>query len=241
MPGQKLGALGKNGPSGNFAHLHLGTYCRLQDTSLNPGDPDNPNRRLNLYPWLVAAYQARHPKGLAAVARPHHIALTGEKIVFDGAHSLAWGGGRIVERRWVFPDGQTVDEATAEKTFDRPGAYVAELWVKDDQGAEDVDFCQVKVFSKEKPEQNMPQIFMTYTPTENIRPDQPVTFRFWPQGGGCGPIEVEFDDGFQIENYEPYSEFQHPFKTPGIHVVTARCQAGGKQIMQKLKVEVGKK
>jgi hypothetical protein len=238
MPGEKLGTLGKTGPSGNFSHLHLGTYCSPKDASINSSDPDHPNRRLNLYPWLVAAYQAQHPKGLAAVARPHHIVLTGEKVVFDGTHSLAWGGGRIVAWRWVFPDGQTVDRATAEKTFDQPGATVAALWVKDDRGAEDVDFCQVKVFSKADPEKNMPHLYMTYTPTQDIRPDQPVNFRFWLQGNGGGPIAVEFDDGFKLENYQPYSEFQHGFKTSGIHIVTAQCQAGGKRIMQKLKVVV---
>ena len=33
-----------------------------------PGAADT-DRRLNLYPWYVAAYQARHPKGLLAVAQ----------------------------------------------------------------------------------------------------------------------------------------------------------------------------
>lgn len=238
LPGQKLGTLGKNGPSGNFSHLHLGTYCNAKDAAVNSAGPDKPNRRLNLYPWIVAAYQAKHPTGVAAVARPHHIALTGEKIVFDGNRSLAWGGGRIVEWRWVFPDGQTVKQTTAEKTFDRPGAYVAALWVKDDRGAEDVDFCQIKVFSKAQPEKNMPHLFMSYHPTREIHADRPVTFRFWLQGQGDGPIRVEFDDGTKLDDYQPYSDIQHRFKTPGIHVVTAQCQAAGKEIEQKLKVVV---
>jgi hypothetical protein len=80
------------------------------------------------------------------VARPHRAALTGETVVFDGSHSLVWGGNKIVEWRWVLPDGQTVKQVRAEKAFDKPGAYVAALWVKDDKGIEDVDFCQVKVF-----------------------------------------------------------------------------------------------
>ena len=69
-------------------------------------DVDNRNRRLNFYPWLVTAYQAQHPKGLLAVARPHHIALTGEKVVLDGSNSLVWGGNKIVQWRWILPDGQ---------------------------------------------------------------------------------------------------------------------------------------
>jgi hypothetical protein len=225
--------LGKTGPSGNFSHLHLGSYLTQHDL-----DVDNRDKRLNLYPWLVAAYQAQHPKGLVAIARPHHQVRTGESVDFDGSNSLAWGGGRIVEWRWAFPDGQTVRQAKATKTFERPGAYVAALWVKDDKGAEDVDFCQVKVFSKPTAEPAMPHIFMTYTPTQNIRPDQPVTFRFWFQGSGGGPIKVNFGDGTRIADYQSNTEVQHAFKKPGIHVVTAQCEAAGKPIMQKLKVVV---
>ena len=65
--GQKIGMLGKTGPSGNFSHLHLGSYLTRHDL-----DVDNRDKRLNLYPWLVTAYQAQHPKGLLAMARPHH-------------------------------------------------------------------------------------------------------------------------------------------------------------------------
>ncbi len=231
--GQKLGMLGRTGPSGNFSHVHLGTYLSLSDA-----DGDRPNRLLNLYPWLVAAYQAQHPKGLLAVARPHKTALTGQMVLFDGGNALVWGGGRIVEWRWVLPDGQTVSAAKTQKAFDRPGAYVAALWVKDDRGAEDVDFCQVKVFSKGNPEQAMPHIFMTYTPTQGIRPDQPVTFRFWFQGAGGGPIKVDFGDAAIVQDYQSYAETQHSFKTAGIHIVTARCEAQGKSITNKLKVVV---
>jgi hypothetical protein len=236
--GQRIGTLGRTGPTGNLANLHLGTYFRLSDASLKPGDPDLPIRRLNLYPWLVTAYRFQHPKGLFAVARPHHTVLTSEKVVLDGSHALVWGGGKIVEYRWVLPDGRTVKQARAEPVFDRPGAYVAVLWVKDDSGTEDVDFCQVKVFSKDNPERNMPHIYMSYTPTEDVRPEQPVRFRFWMQGQSGGPITVELDDGATMDNYEHYSEFAHSFKNPGVHIVTARCEIDGRPITQKLKVVV---
>ena len=231
--GQKLGMLGRSGPSGNFSHSHLGSYLTRHDLDVN-----NRDKRLNLYPWLVAAYQAQHPTGLVAIARPHHQVLVGEQADFDGSNSLAWGGGKIVEWQWVFPDGQTVRRAKARKKFDRPGAYVAALWVKDDKGAEDVDFCPVKVYSRPTPEPAMPHIFMTCTPTQNIRPNQPVTFRFWFQGSGGGLIKVDFDDGTQLSDYRSFTELQHGFKTPGVHVVAAQCEAAGKPIVQKLKVVV---
>jgi murein DD-endopeptidase MepM/ murein hydrolase activator NlpD len=234
--GQKIGTLGRTGPSGNFSHLHLGTFL-----SLRKGAPERPNRRLNLYPWLVTAYQAAHPRGVLAVARPHQACLTGKTITLDGTNSLAFGGRRIVEWRWALPDGRTIRQARAQQQFDRPGAYVAALWVRDDQGAEDVDFCQIKAFSSSGPEKAMPHIFMTYTPTQDVRPDQPLTFRFWFQGDGAGPIEVDFGDGTRLADYKSYAEVRHGFKAPGVHVVTARCEARGKPVMQKLKVIVSRK
>ena len=175
---------------------------------------------------------------LFAVARPHQIAKADEKVTLDGLNSFAWGGAKIVEWRWVLPDGQTVKDAKVERAFDKPGAYVAALWVKDSQGNEDVDFCPIKVYSKQNPEKGMPHLFMTCSPTEIIRPDQPVTFRFWFQGGDHGPITVEFDDGTKVPDYQSYAELSHRFATAGIHVVTAYCEADGKPITQKMKVVV---
>lgn len=231
--GQQLGLLGKTGPSGNFSHLHLGTYLTRRDL-----DADHANRRLNLFPWMVTAYQAQHPKGVLAVARPHQTVLTGEKVILDGGHSLAWGGSKIVEWRWTFADGETAKQARMEKTFNRPGAHVAALWIKDDRGAEDVDFCQIKVFSRANPEKAMPHIFMTHTLAQDIRPDQPVTFRCWFQGKGGGPLTVDFGDGAIVADYRSYSELRHNFKTPGIHIITAQCTAGGLPITQEQKVVV---
>ena len=235
--GQKLGALGKTGPSGNFSHCHLGSYV-TDSPEERPGSGSK-DCRLNLYPWYVAAYQAQHPIGLLAVARPHRVALTGEKIVLDGSHSLAWGGGQVVEWCWLLPNGSIVRSNKIETSFDKPGAYVAALWVKDNEGNQDVDFCQIKVFSKSNCEPNMPHIFVTYTPTEGIRPKTPISVRLWFQGGSGGPISLEFDDGTRIADCKQYAELRHSFDKPGVHILTAQCQAAGNPITAKLKVIVG--
>ena len=217
----------------DFSHTHLGTYLTIKDL-----ETDNRDTRLNLYPWLMEAYHQWHPDELIAVARPHHILLAGEKAAFDGSNSVDCSLRKIVEYRWVFPDGQTAKQPKAAKTFDKPGAHVVALWVKDDKGFEDVDFCQVKVYSRPNPEKAMPHLFMTYYPTRDLKPDQSVFFRFWFQGNGGGSIQVDFDDGAQVSDYKSYTELEHAFTTPGIHVVTARCEADGKPITQKLKVIV---
>jgi Peptidase family M23/PKD domain len=234
--GQKIGALGKTGPSSNTPCCHLGSYL-TKPPEKKPGAADM-DRRLNLYPWYVAAYQALHPKGLLAVARPDRVALTGEEIVFDASHSLAWGGNRIVERRWVLPDGSIITNNQARATLAKSGTYVATLWVKDNEGSEDVDFCQVKVFSKTKTEANMPHLFMTYTPTEGVRSGTPVSIRLWLQGANGGPTSLEFDDGMRMSDYQPYTELRHSFERPGVHVLTARCEAAGNPITAKIKFVV---
>ncbi|HUU19936.1 MAG TPA: PKD domain-containing protein [Sedimentisphaerales bacterium] len=231
--GQKIGVLGKTGPSGNFSHLHLGTYLSKADL-----DAGRNNRRLNLYPWLIAAYQRQYPKTLYAIARPHQTVPTGEKVIFDASRSLSFGT-RIVSYKWVFSDGQTINGVKAEKKFDEPGVYIATLWVKDEEGTQDVDFAKVKVFTESSPEGGIPTIFMTHTPTNNVLVDQPVLFRFWLQGAEGKPIKVDFGDGTIIDHYASYSEVRHRFKSRGIHIVTASGTVDGKPIMQKRKVIVG--
>ena len=232
--GQKIGVLGKTGPSGNFAHLHLGNY--LSEAELDAG---RSNRRLNLYPWLIAAYEQQYRRTLYAVARPHQSVSTGEKVLFDGSNSLGFGT-EIISYKWILPDGETVNGITAEKEFDKPGVYIATLHVTDEEGREDVDFYKVKVFTASAPEDRIPTIFMTYTPTNGILVNQPVLFRFWLQGVRGEFIEVDFGDGTVINDYVSYSEIRHRFKSPGIHVVTTRSTIDGKSIMQKQKVLVFK-
>jgi hypothetical protein len=231
--GEAIGTLGKTGPSGNFAHLHLGTCLSKADALAGKS-----NRRLNLYPWLVAACQKQYGKNLFAVARPHHTVVTGEKVVLDGSHSFAWNA-KVASYRWKLPNGRVVAASKADVVFAKPGLYVAALRVKDDQGREDVDFCKVKVFTRDAPEESIPTIFMTHSPTHNVVVGQPVFFRLWMQAREPSPCRVDFGDGTVIDGYVSYSEVTHAFQSPGIHVVTAHAIVEGKPITQRQKVVVG--
>ena len=230
--GQAIGMLGRTGPSGNFSHLHVGSY--LSKTDLDAG---RNNRRLNLYPWLITAYEKQYHRILYAVARPTQMLSTGETALFDGSSSLGFGT-KIVSYKWILPDGETVSGVTAKKRFDKPGVYIATLWVKDEKGREDADFCKVNVFTESAPEDSIASIFMTYTPTNNVLVGQPVLFRFWLQGEEGEHIKIDFGDGTVIEHYASYTQIHHRFKSPGIHVVTAQSTVDGKPITQKQKVVV---
>jgi len=126
--GQKIGVLGTTGPSGNFAHLHLGSY--LSEADLDAG---RNNSILNLYPWLVATYEQQYHQRLYAVARPHQTASTGQTVLFDGSNSLSFGT-KIISYEWILPGGEIVNGITAATAFDKPGAYVATLHIRDERG-----------------------------------------------------------------------------------------------------------
>jgi hypothetical protein len=174
------------------------------------------------------------------VARPHLTVSTGEKVLFDGSNSLGFGT-KIVSYKWILPDGQTVNGMSAEKVFDKPGVYIAELWIKDEAGRNNVDFFKTRVFTASTPEGSIPTIFMTHYPTNNITVDQPVFFRFWLQGVKDKPVKVDFGDGTAINDYLSYTEINHKFKSPGIHIVTTSSTINGHSITQKQKVVVGVK
>jgi murein DD-endopeptidase MepM/ murein hydrolase activator NlpD len=230
--GQWVGMLGRRGASGNFSHLHVGVYFSEADRAA-----DRLSRNLNLYPWLVAAYQAGHAPKLHAVAGPHQTALTGDRVRFDGRSSLA-GLSDITSFRWEFHDGTTVNGPAAEKVFEKPGCYMAALWIKDSRGAVDLDFCRVRVFSRSTPEDVVPTFFVTCKPSREVGVNEPVNFRLWPQGAGVENIQIDFGDGAKIQDYRPYSALTHRFTKPGLQVVTVTGAAGALPVTQKVKVIV---
>jgi murein DD-endopeptidase MepM/ murein hydrolase activator NlpD len=232
--GQWVGMLGKRGASGNFSHLHIGAYLSESAMAM-----DRPNCNLNLYPWLVAAYQNERGTGLYAVAGPHKTALTGEKVIFDGSNSMAFKSD-ITSFKWEFNDGTSVNVPTAEKVYDKPGCYMASLWVKDSHGDLDVDFCKVKVFSRSAPEKVIPAFFVTYYPSAEVYVDEPVNFRIWPQGMEVENIKVDFGDGTIIQDYRPYSAITHKFKEPRIYIITVTGTAEKLPVTQKVKIIVQK-
>ena len=230
--GEWVGMLGRRGASGNFSHLHVGAY--LSESAMTTG---RLNRNLNLYPWLVATYLHETDIGPFAIARPHQTVCTGDRVLFDGSNSIA-GRSNITFFQWEFHDGTRVNGPQAEKVYQQPGCYMATLWVKDDHERSDVDFCKVKVFSQSRLEGVIPTLFVTFIPSTDIRPGQPIHFRIWPQSSTVDNIQIDLGDGTVIQNYRPYSAITHSFRNPGIHIVTVTGAAGELPVTQHVKVVV---
>ncbi len=239
LPGQKLGILGKTGPSGNFSHLHLGTYLCLEDTTILPGhDTDKPNRRLDLYPWLVTAYQSQHKHGLIAVARPHQMVLAGDQLELSGSDSLAWGDRKISKYKWELPDGTIINDPDARFSINSPGTYIATLTITDQLGDQDIDFCQIKVYPSDKTREHMPHIFMSRTPARDLTCGEQLSLRFWLQGSGPDTLKIDTGDDSPVIKYQSDTPLTHIYKKPGIYTITATCLSDGMPITQKLKVKV---
>jgi PKD repeat protein len=158
-------------------------------------------------------------------------------VEFDGANSVAKGS-NIASYRWEFHDGTHADGPKAEKVYNKPGCYIATLWIQDDRGSVDVDFSRVKVFSDPKPEAVIPTLFVTYKPAGIVRVGQPVSFRIWPQGRPVESIEVDFGDGERLKDYRPYSAISHTYRKPGTRIVTVTATPGGLPVTQKVSVIV---
>ena len=87
--GQKLGLLGKEGASGGWSHLHF--EIKSRQPSGEWGTEDG-------YAFLWEAYQRERRPELIAVARPHHVAVVGEKVRLDGSRS--WSRTKIARYEW---------------------------------------------------------------------------------------------------------------------------------------------
>ena len=230
--GEKIGVLGRSGPSGNFSHLHVGAYLTPQHM-----EAGRYTRRLNWYPWMIEAYRELHPEGPLAIAGAHLPVRVGETVTFDGRDSIAGVHG-ISSYRWELPDGTIVEDHRAEASFEKPGVYVATLTIRDWGGAEDVDFRKIKVYSEGEPEPFLPAIFATTTPTVEVYAGEPVKFRYWLHGAEEHPFEIDFGDGTKLDDYESFTVVEHAFAKPGLHIVTARAEVDGSPATRKQKVAV---
>jgi murein DD-endopeptidase MepM/ murein hydrolase activator NlpD len=239
--GQKLGIVGKEGGSGGWTHLHFEIKSR---------QPSGRWGTQAAYGFLWQAYlREREPK-LIAVARPHHLARTGEPVSFDG--SLSWSAeGDIASYEWRLSDGTRDTGARVERVYARAGTYSEVLEVRDRSGRIDRDFATVRIVDRQKPEPWPAYIHATYSPTFGIRSGDPVTFKVrsfrtrpsrerWDFGDGSPKIDVRSDGGSPQHRKDGYAVTEHRFAKPGKYVVAVEhVDANGYIAMTHLHVVVG--
>lgn len=239
--GQRIGLLGKEGGSGGWSHLHFDISGR---------QPSGKWGIIEGYAFLWEAYLKEYQPKLLAVARPHQLVCVGDKVVLDGR--LSWSSaGKISAYDWTLSGGKAASGATVEHTYSKPGVYSEILKISDGAGSVDYDFAVVNVLDRAQVSPLPPSIHAVYSPTFDIKPGQPVTFKVrtfrttdgketWDFGDGTPKVEVQSDGNVVQHAKEGYARTVHAFAKPGQYIVSVeRTNRHGFTATARLHVRVG--
>ncbi len=220
--GQRLGALGKEGGSGGWTHLHF--EIKSRQPSGRWGTQEG-------YAFLWQGYRELYDPQVIAVARPGHVVVAGDSVEHDGARSWSRDG-EIKSWRWQFSDGSAADGAVAEKKYDARGSFVETLKVTADSGATDYDFVPVKVFERDDKGNTIdpPRVHATFHPTFEPRAGQPITFKVrsfntthgeetWNFGDGSDEQNTKSDGNVEQLAKDGYAVVEHSYEKPGDYLV----------------------
>ena len=222
--GQKIGVLGKEGGSGGWSHLHF---------DVSGPQPSGRYGIVEGYAFLWQAYHLKWETQLQAVARPHHLAWTGDTVTLDATRSFSSKGpGHIKSYRWSFGDGTAATGEKVERSYNKPGSYSEVLKVTDDEGRVDYDFAVVQVIDRNKPGELPPTIHAVYWPTFDIKVGDEVTFKvrsfrigreegheLWDFGDGSPPVRVQSDGNAVKLAKDGYAITTHRYGRPGHYVI----------------------
>jgi murein DD-endopeptidase MepM/ murein hydrolase activator NlpD len=232
--GQRIGLIGKEGGSGGWSHLHFDIKCR---------QPSGMWGTQNGYAFIWQAYQQQYSPEIIAVARPHHLAYTGETVRLDASKSWTKADS-IAEYEWTFCDGTEANGSRIERVYERAGEYSEIVKVTDSAGNSAYDFAVVYVIDRKHPERVPPAIHANYYPTFGLRVGDEVTFKVrsfatqhgeeeWDFGDGSVAVRVQSDGNADQHNPAGYAITRHRYDKAGDYIVTVRrsdehgCEAVG--------------
>ena len=203
---------------------HLHTELILGDTNISS------------YPFLVEAYLRDYADGVLAVAGGYAYGVPGQTIRVDGSRSIAREGHTISSYSWQLHDGRTVNGAAAEVGYDRPGLYSETLVVRTDQGGEDHDYLQVRIYDPEHPREGVWGWFY-HLPVRGLVPGSEVTFenRLF---NAASDVVIDFGDGTERQPIEQI--LHHAYERPGIYDASLHAtNAHGEPAVVRMRVVVG--
>jgi len=164
---------------------------------------------------------------LLPVAGGYYFTLPGRELKLDGSRSQARPGRKVTSHRWNLHEGRTVDAAQAAVRYDRPGLYSEELTVTADDGSEDRDFAQIRVYNPDPSTgRNIAYGWVHYCPVRGIKPGTDVVF--WNRLiNTAGPVTVNFGDGSAPQPVR--GEATHAYSRPGTYTVTFSGKGPGEE------------
>jgi len=236
--GQKIGVLGKEGGSGGWSHLHFDISSK--QPSGNWGIQEG-------YAFLWEAYRREHRPKVIAVARPHHVARTGERVDLHASRSWTEDG-KPPRIHWRFSDGTSSTKTHVSRVYEKPGQYSEILRVEDASGNVAYDFAVVQVFDRERPKRLL-TIHAAYSPTIDVRAGTEVTFavrsfgastgEIWDFGDGSPKVTVRSDGNKKKLAKDGYALTTHTFAKPGDYIVRVeRALVDGQNAIAHLHVPV---
>jgi murein DD-endopeptidase MepM/ murein hydrolase activator NlpD len=210
--GQRLGKTGMTWAGRksqlNDPHLHTGFKFRT---------PDGTETACSPFPYFTRAYFDAYPDPLLPIAGGYVFTLRNTDVTLDASRSLARPGRRIAFYRWRLSDGRESDGPTVTTRYTTPGLYSEELVVRTEDGAEDRDFAQVRVWTGEKSPEPVAHGWLHYTPVRGIRPGVDVSF--WNRlTRTTGDVTLDFGDATPPQVIKP--ETRHAYTRPGLYTVT---------------------
>lgn len=221
--GQAVGILGKEGASGGWSHLHFEIKSR---------QPSGQWGTQQGYAFLWQAYVRQNRPPIIAVARPHHLILTGTPVELDGGKSWC-ASGNIASYEWLLGD-KTVTAPRVTRVYDRPGTYCESLRVSDEAGNMAYDFAEVQVIDGHHRDQLPPTIHPAYWPTRGIRAGDAITYKVrsfrsgphptetWDFGDGSPAVDVHSDGNREPHAENGYAVTTHSYTRPGDYLVSVR-------------------
>ncbi|MBN1417494.1 MAG: sulfatase-like hydrolase/transferase, partial [Planctomycetes bacterium] len=210
--------------SGGWSHLHFDISSR--QPSGRWGTEEG-------YAFIWEAYLRVRDPAIIAVARPHAIAWTGERVRLDASRSFAKAG--IARCDWTFCDGTRAAGAIVERAYERAGTYSEILKVVDREGRSAYDFAVVQIFDRETPQPPI-GIQAAFAPTLGVRPGDPVTFavrtfgttdgeEVWDFGDGSTPVRVKSDGNVKPLAKDGFALATHAYAKPGDYIARVERSA----------------
>ena len=172
------------------------------------------------YPFVVEAYLRDYADRLLAVAGGYHYATPGETVELDASRSVARPGRRIVRYQWRLHDGRQVAGPRASVKAGQPGLFSEELRLLADDGSEDRDYAQLRVWNTNSGARFAAGWFYHW-PVRGARPGTPILF--WNRLSGItGPTEINFGDGSQPVRID--QEASHIYRKAGLYTAALRSR-----------------
>lgn len=175
------------------------------------------------YPFIVEAYWRSYSDSLLAIAGRYRFTIPLSPVTLDGSRSIARPGKTITRYLWTLHTGEEIEGPIAKLHYDAPGIYSEELRVFADDGSEDRDYAQVRVYDPEQARDFAFGWFYHY-PVRNLHAGDEILF--WNRlNNTSGEVLIDYGDGSPEETIS--DEACHSYAAPGLY--TARLMAKGAQ------------